>query len=313
MNPDKQPLRALTRGAYDIQKLRIEMGNRLCAAFRTKLGIEPTQSEDAEENEDAKEVLDEIRASFKKITDGIKKELPAMKDFKGDSIISTYTELCLVAEYLSLESEEDKHFRRLGNVLTEFPIYTEYLEGIKGCGPAMSALIISEFDIAAAEYPSSLWKYAGFDVCADGRGRSRREEHLVKKEYQTKDGKSATRNSITFNPHIKTKLYVLGGCLIKCSNERYRAVYDGYKHRLETVHPVMALANDERRLTEFKADPKNKGKKYSPKAHRHNMSMRYMIKQFLADLYTVWRKQEGLPVAPTYFEAKSGKQHGKAA
>jgi hypothetical protein len=29
-----------------------------------------------------------------------------------------------------------------------------------------------------------------------------------------------------------------------------------------------------------------------------------------ADLYNGWRKLEGLPVAPTYFEAKSGKQHG---
>jgi hypothetical protein len=37
----KELLRTMTRSAYDLQKLRIEMGNRLCAAFKSKLGAEP--------------------------------------------------------------------------------------------------------------------------------------------------------------------------------------------------------------------------------------------------------------------------------
>ena len=39
------------------------------------------------------------------------------------------------------------------------------------------------------------------------------------------------------------------------------------------------------------------------------MAIRYMIKQFLADLYNAWRPLEGLEVAPTYAEAKLGIKH----
>jgi hypothetical protein len=34
-----------------------------------------------------------------------------------------------------------------------------------------------------------------------------------------------------------------------------------------------------------------------------------MIKSFLRDLYNAWRPLEGLPVAPTYNEAKQGHVH----
>ena len=34
------------------------------------------------------------------------------------------------------------------------------------------------------------------------------------------------------------------------------------------------------------------------KGHRHNAAIRYMVKRFLADLYNVWRKLEGLEIHP---------------
>ena len=46
----------------------------------------------------------------------------------------------------------------------------------------MAGVLISEFDIHRARYPSSMWKYAGLDVARDGRGRSRKAEHLVEVE-----------------------------------------------------------------------------------------------------------------------------------
>lgn len=292
MNTQTQQLRALTRGLYSIQAVRIKIGNTLCAAFRSKLGLKPPEPE--ETDKDAKKVLDALRASFKKITDGVKRELPTLTEFKGDEIISTYTELCLVSTYLTVETDEAKHFRRLEIVLETqgFPIYTDYLRQIKGCGPAMSAVLISEIDIHKAQYPSSLWKFAGLDVAADGAGRSRRKEHLVRVKYKNKKGVEDERDSVTFNPRLKTKLTgVLVGCLIKCGNERYRGIYDNYKHRLETMPQHVE---------------KSKG-------HRHSMASRYVAKIFLQDLYNAWRPMEGLPVAPTYFEAKSGRSHSEAA
>ena len=278
----------MTRGAYDLQHVRVEMGNRLCQAFRVRLGIQPGEKETSEEA--AKAILDTLRAAYKKITDGVVRELPTMKQFSGNEIISTYTELCLISEYIELEKAEAKHFRRLNQVLEEAPIWTTFLKNVKGCGPAMSAVLISEIDIRKAEYPSSIWKYAGYDVALDGQGRSRRKAHLVRLKYTDKKGEEQERDSITFNPWLKTKLFVLAGCFLK-ANSPYREAYDNYKHRLDTM-------------------PQHQDK---TKGHKHAMAMRYMLKMFLADFYNHWRRLEGLPVAPTYFEAKSGRKHGEAA
>jgi hypothetical protein len=285
-------IKIMVRGAYDIQKLRIMMGNRIVANFKAKLGQKPGMSE--EELEEAeKTILTSLRASYKKITDGVT-TLPRQSSFKGDEVISSYTELVLVDQYLSLEQQEEKQFSRLKNVLKDFPIYNEFLEKVYGVGPAMAGVIVSEINIHAAQYPSSLWKYAGLDVvAADGKGRSRKKEHLEESEYINKDGETATKMGITFNPFLKTKLVgVLGSSFIKQSAAKcpYRKIYDDYKHRLENM-PAHA--------------DKSKG-------HRHNMAVRYAVKRFLADLYTAWRTLEGLPVATEYSEGKLGIIHRAA-
>ncbi len=218
---DQRNLRVIVRGAYDIQKLRIQMGNRIVGNFKAKLGQEPGEKEDKIDAE-GKQILKELRQYYKKITDGVK-TFPRQAAFKGDEVISTYTELCLIAQYDSLESSEASHFRRLGNILRDSPIFTEFLDGVKGVGPAMAGVIVSEIDIHKARHPSSLWKYAGLDVAGDGRGRSRKKEHLVTVKYKDKDGKPAERQSITFNPFLKTKLIgVLGSSFIKLKDCHYR-------------------------------------------------------------------------------------------
>lgn len=287
---NRQNLRTMVRGCYDIQKLRIQMGNRIVGTFKVKLGQEPGEAED-EMDAAGKEILDRLRKHYTLLADAVA-AFPRHAKFKGDGVIDTYTELCLVAEYVELESQEKKHFRRLESVLRDFPIFTGFLDGVKGIGPAMAGVIISEIDIRKARHPSSLWKYAGLDVTSTGTGRSRKEDSLVEREYVNKDGEAAMRKSITFNPFLKTKLVgVLAGSFIKANNPQYRAIYDGYKNRLES-HPVHA--------------EKSKG-------WRHNMAMRYMIKQFLIDLHREWRTADGLPTSLPYHEAKLGIRHGREA
>lgn len=285
-------LKTIVRGAYDIQKNRIQTGNRLVANFKAKLGQAPSEKEDTIDA-DGQQLLANLRRSHKLLTEGVA-TFPRQATFKGDEVISSYTELCLVANYLELEDQEKTHFRRLGNILKDYPIYNNFLAGVVGVGPAMAGVIISEIDITKAEYPSSIHKYAGLDVAKDGQGRSRRKEHLEDSEYVDADGVVQTKKGITFNPFLKTKLVgVLGSSFIKQSPDKckYRKVYDNYKHRLENMD----------------------AHKEKSKGHRHNMAVRYMIKIFLIDLYNEWRALEGLPVAPTYTEAKLGKVHGKAA
>ena len=285
-------LKTIVRGAYDIQKNRIQTGNRLVGNFKAKLGQAPSEKEDTIDKE-GQTVLLELRKSHKLLTEGVA-AFPRQATFKGDEVISDYTELCLVDNYLELEQQEKNHFKRLGHILKDYPIYNNFLHGVTGIGPAMAGVIISEIDITKAEYPSSLHKYAGLDVAADGQGRSRRPEHLEDSEYEAKDGTIKTKKGITFNPFLKTKLVgVLGSSFLKQSPDKceYRKVYDDYKHRLEHMD----------------------AHKEKSKGHRHNMAIRYMIKMFLIDLYNEWRALEGLPVAPTYTEAKLRKVHGKAA
>jgi len=285
-------LKTIVRGAYDIQKNRIQTGNRLVGNFKAKLGQAPSEKEDTIDKE-GQQVLLNLRRAHKLLTEGVA-SFPRQATFKGDEVISDYTELCLVDNYLELEAQEKNHFKRLGHILKDYPIYTEFLDGVRGIGPAMAGVIISEVDITKAEYPSSLHKYAGLDVASDGQGRSRRKEHLEDSEYKDKEGKVQTKKGITFNPFLKTKLTgVLGASFLKQPPEKcvYRKIYDDYKHRLEHMD----------------------AHKEKSKGHRHNMAIRYMIKMFLIDLYNEWRPLEGLPVAPTYTEAKLGKVHGKAA
>ncbi len=281
-------IKTIVRGAYDLQKLRIQMGNRIAGNFKAKLGQEPGEPE-SELKADAQVILRDLRQRYRRITDGVTRV--TKKNFEGDEVIDSFTEFCLISQYVDLLSSEERHFRNLGHVLKDFPIYTAFLETVKGIGPAMAGVIISEIDITKACYPSSLWKYAGLDVAEDGAGRSKRKEHLVDVEYENKDGELAIKKGITFNPFLKTKLVgVLGPSFLRSASP-YREIYDGYKHRLQS-HAAHKDKSD---------------------GHRHNMAIRYMVKQFLIDLHGVWRQLEGYPPALPYHEAKLGLEHRKAS
>jgi hypothetical protein len=281
-------IKKLAAGFYDLQHLRVEIGNRITAQWKAKAGQAPGQRE-SEIPEPDQKLLRRLRLSYRRLTDGLIK-FPQPTDFVGDELIASYTELALVAMYLDLDAAESRHFKILSSVVEQEPIYA-WLETVRGCGPTMAAVIISTIDIRKAKYVSSLWQYSGLSVAADGQGMSRKAEHLVKRVYLNREGKEAERLGITFNPFLKTKLIgVLGPCMIKAGDSPYVKIYRDYKHRLEN-HPAH---------------------KDKTKGHRNNMAIRYMIKAFLRDLYVQWRGLEGLPVHPPYAEAKLGISHGSS-
>ena len=283
VNIDHLALKSAVNGFYTIQRNRIQIGNAVVANFKEKIGQSPGEPEEVLEI-DAKLLLQSLRASYQRITDGVTRL--TSRNFKQDGHISTFSELALIEMYNALVESEDDAEKRIQQAVKEFAIYTEFLEDVRGCGPMMSAVVISQFDIHKAQYPSSLHAYAGLDV-VNGKGRSRQKEHLVDQTYVDAEGNEQTKKGISFNPFVKTKLVgVLGSSFIKAGGP-YREVYDNYKHRLQHM-PAHA--------------EKTKG-------HVHNMAVRYMVKRFLTDLYKVWRELEGLPVAPEYSEAKLGIVH----
>lgn len=279
-------LKPLVRGMYDVQKMRIQAGNRIVANFRVKLGQDPGKHTDTLDAE-GKKLLKSIKNEYERITDGVIRVTTKRIKMMG-GIISNYTAFALVGYYVSMLAQEEDLYKNLKAALKDYEIYNAFLKDIKGVGPSMAGVIISEIDIAKARYPSSLWRYAGLDVAGDGRGRSRRREHLVDIEYTDREGKTQTRKGITFNPFLKTKLTgVLSGSFFKSKNDTYCPIFHEYKHRLENH----AVYKDVRPI------------------QRYRMAVRYMIKRFLVDLYVAWRPLEGLPVADEYSVAKLAMKH----
>lgn len=149
----------MVRGAYDLQDLRIETGNRLIANFRSKLGIEP----DEEADEEAEELMDRLEAAHERLTDGVAK-ITRRKNFDFGPLISNYIELRMVDRYQTLVTEEKQAFKDIKAALKGVDIWDAFLDDVKGVGPAMAGVLISELDPYKAPYPSSFWSYAGLDV-----------------------------------------------------------------------------------------------------------------------------------------------------
>ncbi len=342
-----QLIRCSIRTLQDMQKIRIQNGNRLVASFRNKIGLDTntinTKNDDGlviEEDHEAENFLNELRNEYKRITDGIVK---VTRKIKIDSpLISNYGELILISAYeKQLEAEIDIE-KTIKEELKNIPLWNEWLLNVRGIGPIIAGTIISEIDIHKSNSISALYKYCGIDVVVFEdehgniveEGRSKKKHHLVPKSYTNRAGEVINTVGITYNPLIKTKLLgVLGPVFIKLGGE-YRDVYDDYKHRLEhhpkhctkyVIYRNDILHSDEefesekdaniciKILNKVKIDDavftvKMLGKS---KKHRHNMAVRYMIKEFLADLWTVWRSLEGLPIRGTYAEEKLGIIHSK--
>ena len=288
MQSSQREVRTVVRSAYDMQKMRMMFGLRIVNDFKARLGQEPSKKED-DLSPEAQKILKAMRAANERITDGVAK-LPNTEDvYGGMPLIETKAQRLLVQQYDTMLGHEDAMFKELEKVLREFPIYTEYLKPeVKGCGPRIAGLLIGELDINKP-YPSCFHKYAGLDVGPDGRGRSRRKEHLVDVEYTDKDGKVATRKGITYNPQLKTQMWKLAKSFVMAGGH-YREIYDAYKHRIET-------------------DPRHAEK---TKGHRNNMALRYVAKMFLTDLHVRWREIAGLPVSKSYHEGKQGHVHRQA-
>jgi len=158
----------------------------------------------------------------------------------------------------------------------------------------MSAVIISEFDIRKAPAVSNLWSFAGL---APG------------KDKKTK-GKTCP-----YNQFLKTKLCgVLGGSFLKCKSVPYSGYYYNEKLRLENSDKeiVEALRNEDRKKKQYKGQTERVvAWKDAYVGHRHNASIRKMVKEFLRDLYVAWRTIEGLPLRKPYEEEYLGRKPHK--
>lgn len=114
----------------------------------------------------------------------------------------------------TVEKGEKQLLKVVANELKAQPIYTQWLQNIKGIGPAMAGGLISLIgDVERFDSVSKLWAYAGYSV----------DNGAVQKR---KRGEVAN-----WNNKIRTLCYNLVDMFIKHRTPVYRAIYDNEKAR----------------------------------------------------------------------------------
>lgn len=266
----KAELNALAKASYDYQKIRIRCTNRL---------------------------------GIKKIK--VKKLGPGNYELSGETkkgcvnLLNKETSILLsetVINAVLMERQINKEIERL---LNEFPLWTEFLVGIKGVGPVIAAIVISEFDPYKAPTPSSYWKFAG--CCPayvngwvsagkdkDGKVIWKETTDKIRADKKTKGYRCP------YNAWLKrTMLGLLADSFLKQKAE-YSKHY--YRMHVPEKHPGAGTG---------RYDLSEEWKVKSAKA-RHFGARRVMIKEFIKDLWLASRELEGLPTRVTYREEYLG-------
>lgn len=318
----KEKIRNLVSGIYDIQKVRIAIGNRVVQSFNIQMGQKPSESQEEMEKE-AQSMIKTLRSEYKRITDayidksyikkvkigdnteektvtlaknaGIEKVIKTINadEDMGIQYLKNKLDYELMGAYVDIIETEERMTKILHKEVEKHPMWDAFFKDVIGCGPLMSGVCLTYFDVHKARHASSFWKYAGLDTVdvelEDGthirEGRSMRHTEMV--PYTDKDGNIKEKKSITYNPILKTKLLgVLGSGFLKQPGCKYEKIYRDYRNRLDN-------RADSESLTPLR---------------KHRMATRYMIKQFVRDMWVTWRELEGYTVTEPYEVAVLGRK-----
>lgn len=241
----------------------------------------------------------------------------------------------------AVHQQEDAVEKSLKKVLRRFPIYREWLKGVKGVGTISAGWIIAEYDIRKATTVSKMWQFTGLNP-GMRRGKKRIDNKDGTFSIVTTDtmirGDKLTEGFIApFNKRLRTAMVgVLADSFLK-SDIRYRDASDGeYESAINAYKRInnkgkkqiiLSMRGYGKMYVEYKArleqedsevdEISKKGAKAKPvawkdakPAHRDRAARRHMVKEFLKDLYAAWRKIEGLPARKPYAEEYLGKKHG---
>lgn len=185
--------------------------------------------------------------------------------------------------------EKDKYKKMIESVLPQFPIWTEFLLGIKGVGPLLGGVNISFFDINVP-YVSCWWQFGGLNPgLVRGWKSDGKDENGWPKWKQTDDLIRGDRLTPGYRSPFNKELRMFLCGRLATSFMRQKAYYTKFfydnRTRLESEHPELKPG------------------------HRKNRATRYMIKMFLQDYFNAWREIEGLSVPPPYSEKYLGHKH----
>jgi hypothetical protein len=201
------------------------------------------------------------------------KELAGFSDELNEAITSHVAPLKKMEEFFESQIEKE---------LAAIPVYTNWLSKQKGIGAIYSGCLIAWIDgkdeagrqsIARFDNISKLLKYCGLSAI-DGKVQRR-----------------SLGSHINYNPKLKTLMFKIGSSFLMAKNPVYRAVYDEAHKAYEARGEYDAETNP----------GGNKNKK-----HIQFRAMKKMERVFVANLWTEWRKLEGLPVSEPYIFSVGG-------
>ena len=221
-----------------------------------------------------------------------------------------------ISSPIFLRMEEDIK-KEIQGLLSDWPVWTDWLVKVKGVGPISAGGIWAHVDIRIADSPSKLWHYAGHHVDENGQ-----LPHLEK-------GKKRS-----WNRRLQTIVWNCGESMVR-THGGYRELYEQFKldeqsHQRVEIKPDpeelagMLLAEQ---IGKYKAGSRVKDKAHAARilkeldmlrpvlcdrtpGHIDRRARRKMRKVFLGHLWTQWRRLEGLPIRQVYIVAKDG-THGE--
>lgn len=163
-----------------------------------------------------------------------------------------------------------------------------------GIGPVLAAGLAAHIDVAKANSPSAVWRYAGLAPGYDKR---------VKGE------------KLPFNGRLKTLCWKVGDSFVKFSGQEecfYGKIYREFKteevRRNESGH-YKTTAAEELRSKNWKDDTITKARLLEGKLSDKHLDMkarRRAVKIFLTHYWEKGRKARGLPVRPPYAKGVLG-------
>ena len=182
-----------------------------------------------------------------------------------------------------LKDLEDFVDGRVAYLIQGHPAYC-WFSRVKGVGKENIGKVVGLIDIEKADTISALWKFSGFAPTKEGKAMRR-----------VKGG-----GKLEYNSQLRSMCWRLVSSLLRAKGKFYKYYLkekDKYYQRCENegikIVPATSLPKD------------TDGKRYESdtmisEGHVHNMALRKTTKLFLASLWLVWRKEEGLPVTNPY-------------
>lgn len=158
--------------------------------------------------------------------------------------------------------------KRIRELLSDFPIWTQYLAKINGIGPKLAGSLIASY-VTPARFDtiSKFWAYAGMHV-VDGKAPRRRRQEKA-----------------NWSSELRKTIYKLEDSFVK--------VKGGYQELYKRIKAEEVAKNEARE---------------EPLSRRwvHQRARRRVAKIFLAHLWLTWREMEGLPTRSPWIQEYGG-------